>query len=157
MKYNSNIFTLAILTIVVILISCVPSIVLSDEILGCGGFVKLSSELKSLVGNSKVAKKKLKKTISTVKVQMLSASGAVQDETACAPNGYYFLPIYDTTGKFQLRVQGPDGWTVLKDTFDISAKSNIINGCENDVNFEFTGFSVGGTVGVAGSKNLVRM
>ena len=156
MKYNSNIFTLAILTIVVILISCVPSIVLSDEILGCGGFVKLSSELKSLVGNSKVAKKKLKKTISTVKVQMLSASGAVQDETACAPNGYYFLPIYDTTGKFQLRVQGPDGWTVLKDTFDISAKSNIINGCENDVNFEFTGFSVGGTVGVAGSKKSCK-
>ena len=58
---------------------------------------------------------------------MLSASGAVQDETACAPNGYYFLPIYDTTGKSSVACT-KNGWTVLKDTFDISAKSNIING-----------------------------
>lgn len=141
-------------TLSAILLSSLLSPVLSDEILGCGGFVKLSPSLKGLVGSSKAAKKRIKKTISNVKVQMVSLSGAVQDETSCAPNGYYFLPIYDTTGKFQLRVKGPLGWSVVQDTFDITASSDEIQGCGTDVNFEFTGFAVSGSLGVAGSKNV---
>eukprot|EP00943_MAST-04B_sp_MAST-4B-sp1_P004921 g4921.t1 len=154
-KKMSLFFSITTVISIIVVSTCLSSVV-SDEILGCGGFVKLSPELKNLVGNSKGSKKKLKKTISTVKVQMLSSTGAVQDETACAPNGYYFLPIYDTTGNFQLRIKGPAGWTVLKDTYDISAKSDVIVGCESDVNFEFTGFSVSGTVGVSGTKASCR-
>ena len=45
-------------TLSAILLSSLLSPVLSDEILGCGGFVKLSPSLKGLVGTSKAAKKK---------------------------------------------------------------------------------------------------
>jgi hypothetical protein len=40
----------------------------------------------------------------------VSADGELVKERAeCAPNGYYFLPIYDK-GSFNMRVHGPEGW-----------------------------------------------
>lgn len=43
-------------------------------------------------------------------MKLLTIEGAVKDSTECAPNGYYFLPIYDK-GDFILKIEGPDGWS----------------------------------------------
>ena len=38
---------------------------------------------------------------SSVKVKLYSASGFLKHETECAPNGYFFVPLYDKVGSFQ--------------------------------------------------------
>lgn len=131
-----------------------PSTVLADNVLGCGGFAKISPDLKSLVGTSKATKKVLKAAFSGVKVQLVTSSGAVHDETFCAPNGYYFLPMDDSSAgeEFTLRVQGPAGWTVAKNEYEVTSGEDSVDGCEQDVNFEFTGFSVQGSLSVFGKS-----
>lgn len=44
-------------------------------------------------------------------MKLLTLDGVVQDSTECAPNGYYFLPIYGKDKRdFIIKVEGPSGW-----------------------------------------------
>ena len=76
----------------------------------------------------------------------LTPSGNLKAETdGTADLGYYLLPVY-VRGKYQIRVEGPNGWA-----FDPPAVDIDINGedpCSNgrDINFDFRGFSIMGKV-----------
>lgn len=47
---------------------------------------------------------------SNIVVKLVTLDGVLKGTTECAPNGYYFLPIYDK-GRFALQVEGPQGWS----------------------------------------------
>jgi hypothetical protein len=42
-------------------------------------------------------------------MELVTLDGIVKDSTECAPNGYYFLPIYEK-GKFKIEIKGPEGY-----------------------------------------------
>lgn len=44
-----------------------------------------------------------------IRMKLYSTEGVLKDSTECAPNGYYFLPIYDK-GTFRIEIRGPEGW-----------------------------------------------
>ena len=46
---------------------------------------------------------------SLVKMHLFTESGLLKYSTECAPNGYYFIPVYDK-GSFYLQIEGPTGW-----------------------------------------------
>jgi hypothetical protein len=117
-----------------------------DDVIGCGGFVKSSTALAKVVD--------AKPDFSSVKVQLM-ADGTLTSETECAPNGYYYIPIAKK-GEFKLKIKAPEGW-------NFESSSAIVklgeDGCSDDVNFHFTGFSVSGTVqgaGVPGTCNAAE-
>jgi len=66
-----------------------------DADIGCGGFVRASGGLG-----------RAKPDLSPVRAKLLAPDGSVRAETECAPNGYYYLPMYDT-GAFVVRLEGP--------------------------------------------------
>jgi hypothetical protein len=47
---------------------------------------------------------------SSITIELHTLDGLVKDSTQCAPNGYYFLPVYDK-GKFLVKIRGPEGWS----------------------------------------------
>jgi hypothetical protein len=63
--------------------------------IGCGGFVRASDSL----GGAKP-------DLSPVRVQLIALDGTVKAETECAPNGYFYLPMYDP-GAYVVRLEGP--------------------------------------------------
>ncbi|KAL5700275.1 hypothetical protein ACHQM5_025742 [Ranunculus cassubicifolius] len=111
----------------------------SSSIQGCGGFVEASS---SLIKSRKPSDAKL--DYSHITVELRTVDGLVKDSTQCAPNGYYFIPVYDT-GSFVIKIKGPNGWS-----WDPNHVPVIIdhNGCNAnaDINFHFTGFTISGRV-----------
>lgn len=54
-----------------------------------------------------------KMDFSNIKVKLVTSDGVLKSTTECAPNGYYFLPIYDK-GKFAIQLEGPQGWSFGK-------------------------------------------
>uniref|UniRef100_A0A453EWB4 Carbohydrate-binding-like fold protein n=1 Tax=Aegilops tauschii subsp. strangulata TaxID=200361 RepID=A0A453EWB4_AEGTS len=69
-------------------------------------------------------------------VELCTVDGLVKESTQCAPNGYYFIPVYDKV-------------PVVIDQ----------NGCNGnaDINFQFTGFTVSGKiVGAVGGKSCSK-
>ena len=62
--------------------------------IGCGGFVRVSDSLGA------------KPDLSPVRVRMIALDGSVKAETECAPNGYFYLPMYDP-GAYVVRLEGP--------------------------------------------------
>jgi hypothetical protein len=62
--------------------------------IGCGGFVRVSDSLGA------------KPDLSPVRVRMIALDGSVKAETECAPNGYFYLPMYDP-GVYVVRLEGP--------------------------------------------------
>ncbi|XP_020595537.1 nodal modulator 1-like, partial [Phalaenopsis equestris] len=77
----------------------------AESIYGCGGFVEASSVL---IKSRKPYDRK--QDYSHVTVELQTIDGLVKDRTQCAPNGYYFIPVYDK-GSFIVKVKGPDGWS----------------------------------------------
>ena len=63
--------------------------------IGCGGFVRA---LDSLGG--------AKPDLLPVRVRLIALDGTVKAETECAPNGYFYLPMYDP-GVYIVRLEGP--------------------------------------------------
>eukprot|EP00771_Trimastix_marina_P003856 gnl/Trimastix_PCT/569.p1 GENE.gnl/Trimastix_PCT/569~~gnl/Trimastix_PCT/569.p1 ORF type:complete len:1195 (-),score=440.27 gnl/Trimastix_PCT/569:175-3759(-) len=112
--------------------------VVCDEIIGCGGFVRASSTLKQFAST--------KIDYSKIKVRYYSMDGILKDTFECAPNGYYFVPIYDRTD-FKLKVDAPEGWSFEPEEIVIPYNDKR---CEEDVNFAFTGFSISGQVASPG-------
>lgn len=73
-----------------------------DGVVGCGGFVAPSQD----IVNSAVTVSNLE----SVSVRISTPEGTVKHETTCAPNGYFFIPLYER-GNFVISVVGPDGWS----------------------------------------------
>ncbi|KAJ7534510.1 hypothetical protein O6H91_13G097300 [Diphasiastrum complanatum] len=123
----------------------------ADSIQGCGGFVEASATLAKL---RKLSDPKLDYSQMTVELQTLD--GLVKDQTQCAPNGYYFLPVYDK-GTFLIKIKGPSGWSFDPEQVIAVVDQNGCNGNE-DINFHYTGFTlsgrVAGAVGGPSCKNV---
>lgn len=119
----------------------------ADSIHGCGGFIEASS---SLIKSRKSSTAKLDYSHITVELQTLD--GLVKDRTQCAPNGYYFIPVYDK-GSFVIKVQGPKGWAWEPEKVPVIVDHTGCNANE-DINFRFTGFSLSGRVlGAVGGQS----
>ncbi|KQK04071.1 nodal modulator 1 [Brachypodium distachyon] len=122
----------------------------SDEIHGCGGFVEASS---GLAKSRKASDSKL--DYSDITVELCTVDGLVKESTQCAPNGYYFIPVYDK-GSFVVRVKGPKGWSWKPETVPVVIDQNGCNG-NADINFQFTGFTISGKiVGAVGGKSCSK-
>ncbi|KAL6850380.1 hypothetical protein ACP4OV_021007 [Aristida adscensionis] len=122
----------------------------SDEIHGCGGFVEASS---GLAKSRKASDSKL--DYSDITVELCTVDGLVKESTQCAPNGYYFIPVYDK-GSFMVRVKGPKGWSWRPETVPVVIDQNGCNG-NADINFQFTGFMISGkVVGAVGGKSCSK-
>lgn len=111
----------------------------ADSIQGCGGFVEASSEL---IKSRKSSDPKL--DYSNIIVELRTLDGLVKERTHCAPNGYYFIPVYDK-GSFLIKVNGPEGWSWDPEQVPVSIDHTGCNGNE-DINFRFTGFTVSGRI-----------
>eukprot|EP01018_Ginkgo_biloba_P008909 Gb_02734 [translate_table: standard] len=119
----------------------------ADAIQGCGGFVEASP---SLIKSRKPSDAKL--DYSHIVVELHTLDGLVKDRTQCAPNGYYFIPVYDK-GSFVIRIKGPDGWSWEPDQVPVAVDHTGCNGNE-DINFRFTGFTLSGRVlGAVGGES----
>lgn len=128
-----------------ILLHCTSAF--ADSIHGCGGFIEASS---SLIKSRKASDSKLDYSHITIELQTLD--GLVKDRTQCAPNGYYFIPVYDK-GSFIIKVQGPEGWSWEPEKVPIVVDHTGCNANE-DINFRFTGFSLSGRVlGAVGGQS----
>ncbi|XP_044765442.1 nodal modulator 1 [Coccinella septempunctata] len=113
------------------ILSIFASNVNSNDVLGCGGFVKSHVQI----------------DFSKVEVKLLTKQGILKDKTTCAPNnGYYFLPIYDK-GVYIIQLNPPPGWS-----FNPSKVELLIDGINDvcskgvDINFSFKGFGITGRV-----------
>ncbi|KAJ7977680.1 Carbohydrate-binding-like fold [Quillaja saponaria] len=121
----------------------------ADSIYGCGGFVEASS---SLTKSRKPTDAKL--DYSHITVELRTVDGLVKDRTQCAPNGYYFIPVYDK-GSFIVKINGPEGWSWNPDKVPVVVDDAGCNGNE-DINFRFTGFTIAGRVkGAVGGESCL--
>ncbi|KAL6978261.1 hypothetical protein U1Q18_019929 [Sarracenia purpurea var. burkii] len=121
--------------------------VTADLIQGCGGFVEASS---ALIKSRKPTDAKL--DYSHITVELCTLDGLVKDRTQCAPNGYYFIPVYDK-GSFVMKIRGPEGWSWNPDQVSIVVDHKGCNANE-DINFKFTGFTISGrVVGAVGGES----
>ncbi|EYU38423.1 hypothetical protein MIMGU_mgv1a000387mg [Erythranthe guttata] len=110
-----------------------------SSIQGCGGFVEASS---ALIKSRKPTDAKL--DYSHVTVELRTLDGLVKDRTQCAPNGYYFIPVYDK-GSYVIKIKGPEGWTCAPEQVPVVVDHAGCNANE-DINFRFTGFTLSGRV-----------
>ncbi|KAK2968332.1 hypothetical protein RJ640_021721 [Escallonia rubra] len=119
----------------------------ADSIQGCGGFVEASS---ALIKSRKPTDAKL--DYSHITVELRTLDGLVKDKTQCAPNGYYFIPVYDK-GSFMIKIKGPEGWSWDPEQVPVVVDHTGCNANE-DINFQFTGFSISGkVVGAVGGES----
>ncbi|PON61743.1 Glucoamylase, starch-binding [Parasponia andersonii] len=136
----------ALLSFYLISISSI-SVTSADSIHGCGGFVEASS---SLIKARKASDLKL--DYSHITIELRTLDGLVKDRTQCAPNGYYFIPVYDK-GSFFIQINGPEGWSWDPDKVRVVVDDAGCNGNE-DINFQFTGFTISGrVVGAVGGES----
>lgn len=49
--------------------------------------------------------------LSTIQVKLVTVDGMEKHSTQCAPNGYYFIPVYDM-GTYTLQIEAKDGWAL---------------------------------------------
>uniref|UniRef100_A0A7N0VIJ7 Carbohydrate-binding-like fold protein n=1 Tax=Kalanchoe fedtschenkoi TaxID=63787 RepID=A0A7N0VIJ7_KALFE len=123
------------------------STVTANTVPGCGGFVQASS---ALIKSRKPSDPKL--DYSHITVELRTLDGLVKDRTQCAPNGYYFIPVYDK-GSFLIHIKGPNGWSWDPQEVPVNVDHNGCN-ADEDINFQFTGFSLSGRViGAVGGES----
>lgn len=137
--------TITYLLIIIYSIAAVSA----DSIHGCGGFIEASS---SLIKSRKTTDARL--DYSHVTVELRTLDGLVKESTQCAPNGYYFIPVYDK-GSFVIKVNGPEGWSWDPDKVAVTVDDTGCNSNE-DINFRFTGFTLSGrVVGAVGGESCL--
>ncbi|XP_015834614.2 BOS complex subunit NOMO1 [Tribolium castaneum] len=110
----------------------------SDNILGCGGFVKSHVPI----------------DFSKVEVKLLTKQGILKDKINCAPNnGYYFVPLYDK-GEYILELEPPPGWSFTPTRVDLVV-DGVTDLCSQgkDIDFNFKGFGITGRVESLGSDS----
>jgi hypothetical protein len=82
-----------------------------------------------------------------VEIHLYSKEGILRQQTECAPNNGYFMVPFVDIGEYQLRVSPPSGWLFEPMFADID-----VNGVEDegtkeiDINFQFKGFTLSGSV-----------
>ncbi|XP_037945256.1 nodal modulator 1 [Teleopsis dalmanni] len=127
-----------ILFILIIKIFCFLNYINTNEVLGCGGFIKSHADI----------------DFSKVEIKLLTKHGSLKDKTDCSPsNGYYFLPIYDK-GSYLLSISPPPGWSFDPQQVELNfdGKTDICSQGK-DVNFIFKGFGITGKVSLTGTDN----
>ncbi|CAH9140431.1 unnamed protein product [Cuscuta epithymum] len=140
----------ALLSATLLLFLCIPTRTAADTIQGCGGFVEAS---RALIKSRKQSDAKL--DYSHISVELRTLDGLVKDRTQCAPNGYYFIPVYDK-GSFIVKARGPEGWSWDPEQVRVLVDHTGCNANE-DVNFRFTGFTVSGRiVGAVGGDSCTQ-
>ncbi|XP_078443187.1 carbohydrate-binding-like fold [Wolffia australiana] len=131
----------------VLLILLFATSVAADSIHGCGGFVQASP---ALIQTRKSSDARL--DYSHITVELRTVDGLLKDSTQCAPNGYYFIPVYDK-GSFIIRAQGPVGWSWEPEKVSVVIDQSGCN-ANADINFQFTGFMISGKVtGTVGGES----
>ncbi|XP_029831947.3 nodal modulator 3 [Ixodes scapularis] len=103
----------------------------SDEVIGCGGFIRSTVKI----------------NYSRVEVKLLTKQGSHKYQTEGAPNnGYYLIPLYDK-GEYVLKVEPPPGWIFEPASVDLRIDGST-DPCSTskDIDFVFKGFSVTGKV-----------
>ncbi|KYQ48115.1 Nodal modulator 3 [Trachymyrmex zeteki] len=117
-----------------IFFACLASLIagsITQDILGCGGFLKSYTDI----------------DFRKVHVKLYTKTGSLKDHTEGAPNtGYYFLPLYDK-GEYVLKVEPPRGWSFEPTEVTLNV-DGITDDCSQgkDVNFTFKGFGITGRV-----------
>ena len=66
-----------------------------------------------------------------IRVKLVTAEGREKGSSECAPNGYYFIPIYDS-GSYLAVAEGPAGWNFTP------ARVPILPGRDSDEDVDFT-------------------
>ncbi|KAJ3639563.1 hypothetical protein Zmor_002915 [Zophobas morio] len=125
-----------IYVILFILINIVTKVT-SENILGCGGFVKSHVPI----------------DFSKVEVKLLTKQGILKDKINCAPNnGYYFVPLYDK-GEYILELEPPPGWSFTPTRVDLVV-DGVSDLCSQgkDIDFNFKGFGITGQVESLGTN-----
>ena len=130
-----------------------------DEVLGCGGFVKLSSKFKEGLSSATAAPIDFTK----ISVRLLEkGSGEVKMSTECSPTGYFFVPAYEA-GDYDLTVfdTANDNGAL---TFSPSSIPVTIGGSSSATSaaadlskllFEVTGLSIAGAIsGVSNAEGV---
>lgn len=70
----------------------------------------------------------------------------LKESSDCAPNGYYFIPLYDK-GEYILKIEPPVGWHFEpKEVYLNFDGANDPCSKANDINFMFRGFAIYGKV-----------
>ena len=127
---------------VVLLAAALAVCVRGDDVdIGCGGFVRVSGD----IGGAKP-------DLSPVKAKLVSKSGAIRAETECAPNGYYYIPMYDE-GTFDLKLEGPPGWTISPSEVEVSSHAQGACAMGKDIDFVISGFALAGRVLTLGADD----
>uniref|UniRef100_A0A1B0DB56 ER membrane protein complex subunit 7 beta-sandwich domain-containing protein n=1 Tax=Phlebotomus papatasi TaxID=29031 RepID=A0A1B0DB56_PHLPP len=113
-------------------------VVICEEILGCGGFIKSHAAI----------------DFSKVEIKLFTKQGSLKDKTDCSPsNGYYFIPLYDK-GEYILKISPPPGWSFEPEEVELDFNGeNDVCSLGRDVNFVFKGFGINGRVTILGQKN----
>ena len=128
------------LTLVILLAfscACLLQTVCSQDVIGCGGFIKSNTDI-----NYKI-----------IKVKLLTKDGAVKYLSEASPvNGYYMIPIY-AKGEYILQVTPPPGWSFepAQVALNVDGHSDPCSKNE-DINFLFKGFGLSGKVVTAGDS-----
>jgi len=123
--------------LLLVVLTAIPS-AFSDDVIGCGGFIKASKVL----------------DFSRINVQLYSKAGSLKFETECAPNnGYFFIPVYEK-GSYTIKVSPPLGWKFSPSevVVDIDGVNDDCS-ANKDINFNFDGFGVVGRVITAGTDS----
>ncbi|KAJ8672759.1 hypothetical protein QAD02_004019 [Eretmocerus hayati] len=102
----------------------------SEDILGCGGFIESHADI----------------DFSQISVKLCTKSGVVKEQTECAPNGYYFIPV--EKGEYVLKLEHPPGWSFEPTEVLLKIDGSSQDRCSHgkDVNFVFKGFGITGKV-----------
>ncbi|PRP75877.1 hypothetical protein PROFUN_15413 [Planoprotostelium fungivorum] len=123
---------------------------------GCEGYVQVASSAASSASTKEL-------DYSAIKVKLSSSTGVVKDQTECAPNGYYFLPITEK-GLFTISVDGPAGWSFepVQRTVSIGKDGQCLpvgegSASASEIDFEFIGFSVVGQVTAPGCSSAADL
>uniref|UniRef100_UPI00358FD691 BOS complex subunit NOMO1-like n=1 Tax=Myxine glutinosa TaxID=7769 RepID=UPI00358FD691 len=114
-----------------LLVSLSLPLAATDELLGCGGFVKSDVEL----------------DFSLVEIKLLTKQGNLKYRTDCAPNnGYFMIPLYDK-GDFILTIEPPQGWSFEPSRAELQVDGHS-DRCSRgeDIDFTFKGFTITGQV-----------
>jgi len=106
------------------------------DLAGCGGFIMPSSNLGNQLDVEAV--------FSKLSLGLYTQEGILKEKIECAPNGYYFLPVYDK-GEYMLSVEAPPGWRFEEKSVPVTVDDS---GCMDgaDINFILSGFAVSGRV-----------